>query len=316
MIRLVSILSLAIFAKSAWAAPVGPVLRMPNDRDYWKNNGFVEMVAPLRLPSNRQGTDIIQVWLKLPEIGRITAFRVNDSQEDRYTLVFPPGTVADRVEFDSPIFGVGDVRGARIDANGNSIFHVFERAPSFDYHQLVGYEWQRKDDLADVAAGEALVALFYPNANEAIRNQFRQLNHCGACHLQNAPAPVSFASPFRYMSDAEGFFQPISVLQTEMTVRNHRPADLNSNDRFITVYCGTQPIRAKWNEWAIWYECPQGQVPVGKLNMAAALQARDPHALQVCQSRAYLFKHMDEKARAAFAPAFAECSTRVSSALK
>ncbi|MFL5815706.1 MAG: hypothetical protein ACJ763_19205 [Bdellovibrionia bacterium] len=281
---------------------------MPNQRDYWKNSGFVEMVAPLRLPSNRQGTDIIQVWLKLPENRKITAYRINDSREDRYTLVYPPGTIADRVEFDSPIYGVGDVRGARIDENGSAVFHVFEPAPGVDYHQLAGYEWARKDDVADVAAGEALVALFYPRANEAIRNQFRQSNHCGACHQQNAPAPVSTAAPFRYMSDVQGFFQPIAVLQDTMTVRNHRAADLNANDRFITVYCGNQPTRAKWNDWAIWYECPQGQVPVGKLDMASALQAKDPHAIQVCEARAYLYRHMDEKARAAFAPAFAECS--------
>jgi hypothetical protein len=111
------------------------------------------------------------------------------------------------------------------------------------------------------------------------------------------------------MSDARGFFQPIATLQDWMTVRNHRAVDLNANDRFITVYCGNQPTRAKWNAnvGALWYECPQGQAPIGKLNMAAALQARDPHALQVCESRAYLYKHMDEKARAAFASAFSEC---------
>lgn len=315
--RFTFILGIAVFMQYGLqaAAPASPILYLPNQRDYWKSNGFVEMVGPLRLPTDSHRIDNIQVWLKLPENGKITAFRINDSREDRYTLVYPPGTIADRVEFDATMFGVGDVRGARIDANGNTLFHVFEQAPGLDYHQLTGSEWQRKDDAADVAAGESLVALFYPNANEAVRNQFRSLNQCGACHQPNAPVPISTAWPYRHMSDSQGFFQPIAALQDWMTVRNHRPVDLNANDRFITVYCGNQPTRAKWNAEAIWFDCPQGQAPIGKLNMAAALQARDPHALQVCESRAYLYKHMDEKAQAAFAPAFAECFNRPNAVL-
>ena len=295
------------FRMPALGAPTGPILKVPNQVDYWKNEGFEKMEGPLRLPTDGSETDIIQVWLKLPENAKLTAQRINDSQEDRYTLIYPPGTIADRIEFEIGSGGVDDVRGSRIDVDGSPLFHVYETAPGTDQSWLEGYEWRRSDDVADVIAGEALIKLLYPHASQGVKNHFRQLNHCGACHEPNAPSPLTTASPFRFESDTQGFFQPITVLQNEMTVRDHRSRDINADDPFITVWCGNQPTKAVVSGMDRWYSCPNEQAPVGKLDIVAALAAKDAHALQICESRAYLFRHMDDNAQAAFAPAFEEC---------
>jgi hypothetical protein len=90
-------------------------------------------------------------------------------------------------------------------------------------------------------------------------------------------------------------------------VRDHRIRDLNADDPYVTVWCGNEPVHATVSGAARWYVCPGGQAPLGKLDLAAALRARDPHALQLCASRSYLYRHMDERAREAFAQAFQEC---------
>jgi hypothetical protein len=68
-----------------------------------------------------------------PATGKITATRIEARQ--RFSLRFPNGTVADRVEIYSHERktmlvgrGIEDVRGARIDDRGNSIVHVYDRA--------------------------------------------------------------------------------------------------------------------------------------------------------------------------------------------
>ena len=83
---------------------------------------------------------------------------------------------------------------------------------------------------------------------------------------------------------------------------------MNADDSFITVWCGTERARAITDGDRRSYKCPDGAVPVGELQLAAALRDKDTHALQVCASRRYLYRHMDSKAREAYRTAFAECS--------
>jgi hypothetical protein len=69
---------------------------IPNDESYWRRAGFVEMVPPVRLPTDTRNDNLIKVWLRIPDGGKITLEWLADQQ--RNTLKFPPGTVADRVE--------------------------------------------------------------------------------------------------------------------------------------------------------------------------------------------------------------------------
>src|SRR5207248_1269837 len=71
-------------------------VQVPNDASYWKTAGFVEMVPPMRLPTVKSTEDAIQVWVKVPDDGKISVEWLEGQQ--RFTLKFPPGTVADRVE--------------------------------------------------------------------------------------------------------------------------------------------------------------------------------------------------------------------------
>src|ERR1700677_2389474 len=123
---------LIVFANVSWAG--GPhKVKIPNSINYWQTSGFVDMVAPLRLPSDKGFTDIIKVWLKVPEDKKISVLWIESQQ--RYSLVYPNGTITDRMESTrdystNPISEeIDDVRGARIDENGNTIFHVYEEVP-------------------------------------------------------------------------------------------------------------------------------------------------------------------------------------------
>jgi hypothetical protein len=233
-------LLLGQFLSTPFDAP-GPLIYLPNDPSYWKTSGYQNIIAPLRLPTDTSETDMIRVWLKVPDEGRISALRI---ASDRYTLVYPPGTIADRVELDASMPGVDDVRGATLDADGRSIFHVFEKTPGSDGKWLSGYEWRRDDDHADRFAGEALANLYFPQGPESARRDFLRHNQCSNCHQANAPTPATTAPPYRFQSDTQGFFQPLSTLQSEVEVRNHRPRDLNAEDPFVTVRCGNPSMRS------------------------------------------------------------------------
>ena len=132
--------------------------------------------------------------------------------------------------------------------------------------------------------------------------------------MPNQPAPASVRPPSRtpanMLTDSQGFFQPITVLANRMTVRDSRKWDLNADDPFITVWCGNERVRAVTEGDSRSYRCADGGVPVGELQLAAALKNKDAHALQVCASRRYLYQHMDSKARKAYHTAFAECSIK------
>ena len=57
----------------------------------------------------------------------------------------------------------------------------------------------------------------------------------------------------------------------------------------------------------IWYRCADDSVPVGRRDISAGLRDGDSYTRSVCAARRYLFEHMDQDARKAFAEAFAVC---------
>jgi len=303
-------------------------VRIPNDVNYWQHSGFVEMVPPMRLPTDKPTDDTIKVWLRIPENGKVSVQWLPDQQ--RYTLKFLIGTVADRVEsvqneHDAMqvVNGIGDVRGARIGRDGRMWFHVYEPVPGQSKKWLQGYAWLHNSPQGDDLAADSLIKLYYPDAPASARVEmadFRSLNQCAMCHVTNQPAPtkVPLHSSFNgltlapgtivnMMTDADGFFQPITVLTDSMTVRNARPWDLNADDPFITVWCGSHITKAVAKGDQRGYTCPDYGVPVGKLDMLAALKHKDKHAIQVCAARKYLYGRMQADGRKAFAPFFAEC---------
>lgn len=294
-------------------------VQIPNDLDYWRDAGFVDMVGPVRLPTNKVTGDHIAVWLRIPRDEKIAVQWVPDQK--RYTIKFPPGTVADRVESARKdreamlvIHGIGDVRGARIGADGETWFHDYEPVPGEPIKRLRGYEWLRTDPAGDNLAADSLINLFYPDAPAKAKKEmaeFRRLNQCGACHQLNRPVPTTATKAGLSFpeTDTDGFYQPITVLTDTMTLVNIRPWDLNARDPYITVRCGRKKAQLMTKgQFYRRYTCPDHSVSTGKLDMARALRHGDPHAQKVCAARKYLYDHMTEVGRKAFAHGFAECS--------
>jgi hypothetical protein len=300
------VFSLLFLTVRAFGFDVPQKVKLVNSIQTWKKGGFVEMVPLLELPSDVKKLDSITVWVKIPGPGKISANYIADQK--RYSLVYPPGTVADRVELYNG--QISDVRGARIDQNGDTFFHDYETAPGYSDKWLVGYEWKRADDAADQQAANFLVGLYFPPGEDSDTQaiaHFRQLNHCGACHEPDAPAPATTAPPFRFETDSRGFFQPQAVLEGRMTVRDHRDWDLTADDPFVTVWCGTQAVKATTTSDSRYYVCPGDAAPEGTLDLKSALAKKNPHALALCASRAFLYSHMDGKAQMAFKSAVDEC---------
>jgi hypothetical protein len=294
-------------------------VRWPNRLDYWRQVGFVDMEPPVRLPTDKSIQEYVMVWLRIPAGKKIGVRWL--PREKRYTLTFPPGTVADRIDGGVnqkqamfTLDGIADVRGATIAADGGTWWHVYEPVPGKSPKWLSGYAWLRTGRAGDDLAADHLIKLYYPGAPERAKSEmaeFRELNQCGACHRPDRPIPTtadnagdSFAE-----TDMDGFYQPITVLTDSMTLVNDRPWDLNVDDPYITVWCGKRKAKLTVRGDAYRrYICPDHVAPVGKLDMAAALAHKDPHALKVCAARRYLYRHMAAKDRRDFAGGFAECS--------
>lgn len=94
-----SVLALAgpITGAAADAAEAVRDLRIDDQTRFWREGGYQGLVPSIHLPTTHGAGDLIHVWLRLPPGGRIDARHLED--QDRYTLVFPPGTRADRVEY-------------------------------------------------------------------------------------------------------------------------------------------------------------------------------------------------------------------------
>ena len=102
------------------AAPVRAA-RIVDPGTYWEREGFTEMTAPVRPPTTLDGEAHIVVYLRLPKGATIETRAVDGEARD--TLAYPPGTVADRVEYfaragvDEPphrSWRAADVRGTSI----------------------------------------------------------------------------------------------------------------------------------------------------------------------------------------------------------
>jgi hypothetical protein len=295
--------------------------RWPNRISYWPQSGFVNMEPPVRLPTDKSIHEYVMVWLRIPA-GKSVGVQWLPDQK-RYTLNFPAGTVADRIDGGAnqeqamfTVNGIADVRGATIAADGKTWWHVYEPVPGKSSKWLEGYSWLRGAPAGDDLAADTLLRLYYPGAPARAKQEmamFRRLNQCGACHQADRPVPTTAENSGVALpeTDADGFYQPITVLTDSMTLVNDRPWDLNADDPYITVWCGNDKATlTTTGESYRRYTCPRNVAPVGRLDMAAALQHKDPHAMKVCAARKYLYAHMDRQGREAFAGSFDECGIR------
>jgi|GEM_PF-1125076 len=309
-------------------APLPPglqALTIEAPERYWLDGGFVPLEPPIRLPGPVDERTHTTVWLALPEGGTITTRWLEDQQ--RYTLSFPPGTVADRVatwdhrtKDGRTIPLVADVRGARVEADGTQTFRLFRPERPGPGQPLVGFEWTRGEATLGAEAHRRLAARMLDGGGFAWRTRparrersarvFRRRGACAACHDLDKPEIEREArvDTLYRAADADGFYVPLTVLRDEAPVELYRPRDMNADDPCVTVRCPDGPARLDTkDDGARRYRCDDGSIPRARWDIACAEARGDGHAERVCASRRAIYEHLDGTGREAFATAFEVC---------
>lgn len=294
------------------------------DRFWTKENGFVEMVSPIKRPSTLNAQSRIQEFLKLPSDGLIDVTFVDEPK--RPLLLHPKGTRADRVEsrfvytHTGMQWTIADVRGGEIQAEGQG-FHVLRPRRSGPGSALFGYGWQKGDHAANERAHDAIISamkefgagfVYQPSPRQLPRriDGFKGFSSCAQCHQLARPPRLRAdePSPFRG-SDASGFFAVQTVLENVGPLELYRPHDVNHLSPYISIECSNAETaeRQTSENGSVRFTCPDGIIPYARFDLAGALAAGDVHAEQVCRSRRYLYAHFTQRAQAAFSERFKEC---------
>lgn len=328
MFARILLLSASLAGCGTKALPEG-LTPLPGGKNHWNNNGFVEMEPPIRLPVDADETFQTTILLKLPA-GRGLSVRRAESHE-RHVLVYPAGTVADRMEKarrkrGGPHDTIADVRGTQV-LDNQEVFHVYRPLSPGDTDILFQANWLRSIDDTSAAPARAAIrqamnqglgiAFASIVSDDARRAQaiarFDSLMRCASCHQhERAPLPAnSQAGVARRGTDASGFFTIQTVLEDQAPLELYRPRDPNSADPFVRYLCdGAPTTQLLGPRGTTEVRCPSGAVPTLFYDLPAALAARDARAERICRARLYLGEHMDEEARAHFAPALAACAPR------
>ncbi|MBL4684511.1 MAG: hypothetical protein JKY37_07980 [Nannocystaceae bacterium] len=312
--RLALAIALLAVGCSKPAAPEGvTALAMADPREHWAKEGFVQLVPPIHMPSSDLQRDQVEIWARLPEGSTVT--KQVSPNGSPVGLLFPPGSMLDRVEY-GYIGGkryVVDVRGTRIDEAGAQWFHVYRR----DASGLFGYEWARADGAAHERATDALIDRLSATHNtknsdgETVRpawiDAVRRKNACAACHppsrltndRQGAHGLVNRGT------DASGFFTPWTVFENEIPLERYGGHDRSETDGYTEVVCPAGDTRTQTEGGRA--RCASGAVPRGRYDLAAARAAGDPRALKICTARRYLVAHLSPDLRQGFAAALQQC---------
>lgn len=321
------------------AGPPADALIIEGQQRWWSEQGFIPLTPPVHLPGGTGGRSKTTVWLKLPEGGVIHTEISGGGPSDggsagqgAPTLRFPPGTIADRVEYWRPSpeapFRVADVRGTRIEADGRQVFRVFRPEGEGAEARLFGYEWDRGDAEAKARIHDAIYAAMRsgvgfpwkttPKRREKAIKVYEVRADCSGCHTPNRPDLTEGPSPINVNrgTDAVGFFTPRTVLVNHAPLEAYRPDDPNAGAACITATCpdGTDATPVT-TEKGTRLKCEGRAVPQGRLDLACALESEDEatraHGRGVCRSRRALYEHLDQMGRAHFAEAFAACGVEM-----
>lgn len=250
----------------------------------------------------------VTVWLRVPSAEPMSA-RWSEQQR-RFVVSYPAGTVADRVSFmlRGSSWDVEDVRGTTFSPHGE-IFHVLRPDPK-GTDAVVGVEWNRDDRAGEDVARRA-VGILACREGDADVDFVRARTACPRCHMHDkreSRIDIGGDTPFRATDDG-GLYETLSVLTDDVEINDARGRDVNVDDKFVSLHCKTgnaEIVRSANGE--VHVQCPaRDEVPMASYDVAAALRNGDPHARDVCASRAYLYEHADRALRSAFSRAFQEC---------
>ena len=280
---------------------------------YWRNAGYVALVPAIRV-SISPGTETL-IYLHVPDGAKITTRLL--AEQGRHSFVLPPGSAADRVSLSLREGAIEDVRGTRWGSDGSEFFHVYRPTKPGAGAPLAGYEWRRDNAVAAAAATKKLLAMMrsvgrlHPDLGMSRDDagRFSSLNQCQSCHQADKPVALDDRDPLPpWATDGSGLYVPISVFDDSAPLSmSDAFDDPNADDRFVTATCAGAPAARETGYGARYFSCPDGAMAMGRYDLQAALDAGDEHAQKVCASRRYIFSHLDETGRAAFAKAMAPC---------
>lgn len=268
-------------------------------------DGYAEMVPAIMPSVSADGAQRIEVWLRIPEGGEWTVRSVGG----RLVPIYPPGTVADRIDLagDSEGWRIADVRGGTLLARGME-YHVLRPDPDRP-GQLVGFAWRSDDPAGQQIATRDLVHLACRDAGTDIRF-FRRRNRCGDCHGSAKPAQRADDGqdvPFE-PTDASGLYGVLRVLRDDAEVEHSRGFDENVGRPGVGARCSSGTPVVKRDPGDLRVVCPDArEVPLETYDVRSAMRAGDEHARRLCASRRYLFERASVAARRTFADAFEAC---------
>ncbi len=159
------------------------------------------MVPPVRLTEDKSIDEKIMVWLRIPAGQKVQVQWL--ANENRYTLRFPPQTVTDRIDGGEnqkqamfTVNGITDVRGARVGADGSTLWHVYEPVPGKSSGWLAAMNGWHRASGRQSRRGQADQTVLSGGPAKAKQEMavFRRLNRCGACHQPDRPVPTTAAS--------------------------------------------------------------------------------------------------------------------------
>lgn len=267
------------------ATPVLSTLDGP--RTHWRGDGWVEVVAANHLPSGEVGRDAVEVWVQLPPGERIHTETLPDG---RLGLVFPVGTVADRVEWrgTGAARRIVDVRGTRVEVDGQRTHHVYQPIARDPDAALLGVEWPAGDADLAAAALDRYVAAVRPRRPDpdAWERSYRSKHGCDGCHVAGRP-DNTFSGEYGLVNrgtDAQGWFTPSTVAAGAVPGEGYGAWNGDRTDPYLTPSCPEARLRPT---------CDDGAVPVWTLDLRSAIAAGDSHALAHCASLGWLRDHLD-----------------------
>ena len=278
---------------------------------YHETHGYVQMVPGVHIPSPRSDVDLVEVWLTVPDDGLIDAV---DGPDGKPILDFPPGTIADRVEFR----GLGakrrvvDVRGTIVGPDNTQTFHVMKPTAGTPEADLFVLSWAREDTAAHERATARLkerladvspIKDWEDTKRDAYIKSLGQKNACLPCHTPDRPQNKTQGQHglVNRGTDHSGFFTPTTVLLDEIPLEPYGGHDLSLTDPAIEIVCGEGAQRDGRT-------CDDGQVPLGKWSFVRAWELNPERARQVCAARRYLVEHMAPAARSRFAESLTPCN--------
>lgn len=272
-------------------------LSLPSSREHWRENGFVEMVPTFRPPTTADESDLIEVWVRLPEGARWTS-EWSESRQ-RHLVRLPEGTDADRLELhrDRGTDRIVDVRGTSFGAGGREIFRVLRLVED----SLEGVAFERNSSLAQSEADDMLARIMRrAGAGQREIARVVALNRCASCHFEQKPESTTPTPglPNRG-TDFLGLYGVQSVLANEEPIETSRPKNLNFDRAHVTAFCSNAPGTGP--------RCQKDRPDRMRIDFARAVADGEVHAKRVCESRRFLFDRADAKARQDFVSAFQEC---------